>query len=157
MFHYHHTVTVGGTSRIPFECDACRFQGTACVTLTTAGYAESSKKHDAAATQRATAQATSQLQRWLPRIAAIAACPACGQRSAAAIADARRRGRGMAIGGVVASAVGLGLALVVGGQLGWILGAVAISIGLILAPLGWFTVPMSCAGSDRAVRFEPAR
>jgi hypothetical protein len=154
MFHYHHSVTVGATSRIPFECDACRFQGTAIVTMSATGWAKSDRKHDAHATRAATTQAEGQLRMALPRIAEIAACPVCGHRSTSAIEATRRRGRKIAVGGALAVAIGVAVALAIGGGLGWILGAAPILFGLVLAPLGIFALPMSIAGANKAVRFE---
>lgn len=154
MLRWHHTVTVGTTQRIPFVCEQCHCVAEAIVSLESAGFATSDSRHDPAAVQRAQEHARERLGVAVPRLAELAACPQCGFRSPKAIADAKRRGLYLALGGLAALAVGAGLALGLGGAIGWVIGGVALLFGLILVPAGLFAKQMSIGASNRSVRFE---
>jgi hypothetical protein len=154
MLRYHHTVTVGTTQRIPFECDQCHFTSDAIVTVRGAGFATSSARHDAEASRRAELQAREGLGVAVPRMAELAACPKCGFRSPQALNAAKRRGLLISLIGAAAILVGSGFAFGLGGALGWSIGGFVLLFGIIVAPFGLFTLRMSTAAADKSVRFE---
>ena len=154
MLRYQHTVTVGTTQRIPYECEKCRFTSDAIVTVRGAGFATSSTRHDADASRRAELQAREGLGVAVPRLAELAACPQCGFRSPQALDAAKRRGLLISLIGVAAMVVGAGFAFGLGGALGWSIGGFVLLFGIIVAPFGLFTRRMSMSAADRSVRFE---
>ena len=154
MLRWHHTVTVGTTQRIPFVCEQCHCVAEAIVSLKSAGFATSSTRDDQAAVQRAEQQARKGIGVAVPRLAELAACPHCGFRSPKALADAKRRGLWLSLGGLAALAVGAAFAFGLGGALGWSIGGFVLLFGAILAPVGLFTKQMSIGAANRSVRFE---